>query len=391
MSCVGLVSVDPERKWIGGRYYLQHLVRCVAALPPDERVAFADVWWGTDPHDDPFAEVRPLLARRVVIAPPDRLVPRLVRRARRTLHRWPDARDLFIDAGIDVLFPIAPCAAPGIPLVFWMPDFQPWRMPDLFSGELRAWYARHYGENGAAAARIVVSSEQGRRDLERFFPQFAEKTRVLHFCSIPTKEWWSLDPPSVAQKYSLPEMFFVLSNQFSHHKNHLVAFEALRILRDTYGIEATIACTGSTYGFRGDDYMQRVESFLREHRLEHSVRILGLIDRAEQVALMRRSICMLQPSRFEGWSTVVEDAKTLGKPILLSDLAVHREQAPARGTFLPLDDPAAWATAMAQIWSAAEAGPDENQEHEGAEFIERAKCETGRAFTRILAEAAGRR
>src|SRR5436190_24048945 len=125
MSCVGLVSVDPERKWIGGRYYLQHLVRCVAALPPDERVAFADVWWGTDPHDDPFAEVRPLLARRVVIAPRDRLVPRLVRRARRTRHRWPDGREPFIGACIAVLFLSAPCAAPRIARVAWMPDLQP--------------------------------------------------------------------------------------------------------------------------------------------------------------------------------------------------------------------------------------------------------------------------
>lgn len=387
----GLVSIDPGRKWIGGRYYLQHLVRAVAALPPEERVELFDVWWDAAPEDDPFAEVRPLLASQRVIRLPGNGASRARRKLRRILHGWGDARDLFLDAGIDVIFPIAPCASPGVPLVFWIPDVQYKLLPELFDAELFAWYDRHYLENGTEAKLIVVSSEEGRRDLERFFPQFAEKTRVLHFCSIPTADWWQLDPAAVALQHGLPEKFFVLSNQFSHHKNHMVVFEALRILRDEHGIDATIACTGSTYGFRGDDYLQRVENFLHANQLAPSVRILGLIPREEQVALMRRSLSMLQPSRFEGWSTVVEDAKSLGKPILLSSIGVHREQAPARGTFLPLDDAHAWARAMAEAWRTAVAGPHEDHEREGAAYIARAQLETGRAFAGILREAVQRR
>jgi glycosyltransferase involved in cell wall biosynthesis len=385
----GLVSIDPDQKWIGGRYYLHHLVRAVASLPENERIALFDVWWQSAPEEDPFADVRSLLAGQRVVGPPERPLARVVRKLRRSFHGWSDARDLFLDAGLDVLFPIAPCAGPGIAFVFWIPDVQYRLLPDLFSEEMRAWYDRHYGDNGRDADLIVVSSEEGRRDVERFFPQFAEKTRVLHFCSIPTADWFALDPAAVARQYALPERFFVLSNQFSHHKNHMVVLEAMRLLRDEHGIDATLACTGSTYGFRGDDYMQRVEAFLRES--EVNVRILGLIPRADQVALMRRSLCMLQPSRFEGWSTVVEDAKSLGKPILLSDIGVHREQAPARATFLSLDDAGAWARAMADAWNTRTAGPDAGEERDGAAYVERAKNETGRTFVNILREAVRRR
>jgi len=383
----GLVSIDPDKKWIGGRYYLQHLVRGVAALPPEERVELVDVWWQSAPEDDQFGEVRPLLGDRRVITLPERFLPRLRRKLRRTLRGWSDSRDLFRDAGIDVIFPIAPCDSPGVAFVFWIPDFQYRRLPEMFDNDLWQWYERHYLANGTAADVIVVSSEDGARDLEQYFPQLAAKTRVLHFCSIPTDEWWSVDPVAAAEKHGLPEKFFVLSNQFSHHKNHMVVFEALRVLRDTHGIHATIACTGSTYGFRGDDYMRRVQSYLHEHDLVSSVRILGLIPRSEQVALMRRSICMLQPSRFEGWSTVVEDAKTLGKKILLSGIGVHREQAPSRGTFLPLDDAEAWAHAMAETWRTREAGPHEDEERDGAAYIARAQLDTGRTFAAILREA----
>ena len=47
----------------------------------------------------------------------------------------------------------------------------------------------------------------------------------------------------------------------------------------------------------------------------------------------------------------------MGKAIILSDIPVHREQAPPRGIFTPLDDPEALATAMqalASSWSPAE-------------------------------------
>ena len=49
----------------------------------------------------------------------------------------------------------------------------------------------------------------------------------------------------------------------------------------------------------------------------------------------------MQPSLFEGWSTVVEDAKCLNKFIFLSDLPVHREQNPANVCFFdPYDEDA---------------------------------------------------
>lgn len=386
MITAGIVSVDPERKWIGGRYYLHHLIRSVAALPREEQAAMVDVGWGPAPADDPFGEVRQFLGARRAIRMPVSATGRTLRKARRFLHGWNDARDLFIDAGVDVLFPITPCANPGIPLVFWMADFQPWRMPELFTPDLLQWYRHQYETNGAAASRLVVSSNDGLRDLENFLPQFRDKTRVLHFCSIPASDWWVTDPIDAAIRYSLPERFFLLPNQFSHHKNHLVVFEAVRLLRDR-GMAVVVACTGSTFGFRGDDYLQRIEGFLLDNELTGAIRILDLIPRADQVALMRRAIALLQPSQFEGWSTVVEDAKSLGKKILVSDIRVHREQAPPGGTFVPLSDPEAWAGEMETLWKSCAPGPQAEEEAAGREAVQLAALQTGRTFVSILREA----
>jgi hypothetical protein len=38
------------------------------------------------------------------------------------------------------------------------------------------------------------------------------------------------------------------------------------------------------------------------------------------------SRAIIQPSKFEGWSTVIEDAKALNKFVLASNIPVHSEQ-----------------------------------------------------------------
>jgi hypothetical protein len=56
------------------------------------------------------------------------------------------------------------------------------------------------------------------------------------------------------------------------------------------------------------------------------VKFLGFIDRAEQLLILKNSIAVIQPSLFEGWSTVVEDCKAQNHNIILSSLPVHKEQ-----------------------------------------------------------------
>lgn len=72
---------------------------------------------------------------------------------------------------------------------------------------------------------------------------------------------------------------------------------------------------------------------MKENHLENDIKILGFIDRKEQLCLMQHSYAIVQPSLFEGWSTVVEDAKALNKFIFVSNLDVHLEQQPKNACF----------------------------------------------------------
>ncbi len=128
------------------------------------------------------------------------------------------------------------------------------------------------------------------------------------------------------ERLGIREKYIYLPNQFWIHKNHRCVFEAWKLLKDA-GREYMLVCTGWSEDFRAPGYYQQLLDYITEHRLQHTIKLLGFIDRDDQVQLYRGAAAVLQPSLFEGWSTSIEDAKTLGKPMIVSNIAVHHEQA----------------------------------------------------------------
>ena len=68
------------------------------------------------------------------------------------------------------------------------------------------------------------------------------------------------------------------------------------------------------------------------------IRFLGVIPRDHQILLMSHSLAVIQPSKFEGWSTVVEDAKSLQAQLILSNIPVHQEQMEDKGFYFSPDN-----------------------------------------------------
>jgi glycosyltransferase involved in cell wall biosynthesis len=383
MLSVGITPLDIDGYWVGGRYYLHHLIRCVAALG---EVALRDVHWEVLPARDPFEEVRAHIGPPLVARFPANATGRALRFARRAVRRIRDARDLL--PGIDVTFPLPVLEHQGVPYVFWLSDFQHEHLRHLYREEAYASIVRMFAQRASAASRIVVSSEFGRTDLARFLPELLGRTDVLRFCSVPEPEWFSVEPAAYCASTGLPPRFFVIANQFTEHKNHLVAIEAVRLLRDR-GVAVHIVCTGSDYDFRGLDYFGRVREYVTAHGLASQIHFLGLLPRPQQMAVMRNALAIAQPSRFEGWSTVIEDAKSLGKPVIASDFPVHHEQLGSQAIFCNVDDAEAWARAFASADELLASGVDANAEEVARRRLEIAMRETGETFVSVMRRAAG--
>ena len=107
-----------------------------------------------------------------------------------------------------------------------------------------------------------------------------------------------------------------------------------------------IVCTGPTKDPRQPEYFDKLKAEINQLGVESQVKILGVIPRTDQISLMRASAAVLQPSNFEGWSTVIEDARLLGKPVIASDFPVHLEQDVPGSSYFRMGDADAFAAAI---------------------------------------------
>jgi len=173
------------------------------------------------------------------------------------------------------------------------------------------------------------------------------KTHILHFATVPLPSWFQ-DPAPVVAKYNLPPIYFIVCNQFWIHKDHVTAFEAAAKLK-RQGLRVDLVCTGPTHDNRHPEFFPKLESQIKALGIEQQVHILGMIPREEQICLIRASQAVLQPSQFEGWSTVIEDARSVGKPVIASNFAVHLEQNAPGTSFFHMGDSDACARAITEF------------------------------------------
>jgi glycosyltransferase involved in cell wall biosynthesis len=208
--------------------------------------------------------------------------------------------------------------------IFWIPDFQEDHLPHLFTAEEIE--ARKNGQRRIAeeAPFLVLSSRSSKEDFDRLYPGSGTNVFVLNF-AVVHPEFKSTDVSVLLRKYGLPEKYFFSPNQFWTHKNHIVILKAIGELKKR-GMEVMVAFSGKEDDYRDPHYTQRLKDYVNENGLNDQVRFLGFLDRREQLQLMNHAVAVIQPSLFEGWSTVVEDAKAMGQIVIASDLNVHREQ-----------------------------------------------------------------
>ena len=187
---------------------------------------------------------------------------------------------------------------------------------------------------------LVISSHIVAGDFMKFFK--LPKTlnlHVFHFVSV-VDEYDTLDIDKLRTKYGLPAKYFMISNQFHKHKNHRIVLEALALLNNK-SISVHIAITGKLPQKTKSAYLEELNGIIRENNLHQRISLLGIIPRREQIILMKYSQAVIQPSLFEGWSTVIEDAKSLQVPVIASSIPVNIEQlGPAGIYFEPHDEEA---------------------------------------------------
>jgi glycosyltransferase involved in cell wall biosynthesis len=239
------------------------------------------------------------------------------------------------------------------PAVAWLPDFQHRRLPQLFSPAARWRRDLGFRAQMASGRSIMLSSESALRDCRALYPALANDVSVVRFATQPAPDLLAAKPSDVLAQYGLPSKYFYLPNQFWRHKNHQVVVDAVTALKQR-GLDVVVAASGSPADPREPDYFNDLTRQVEARGLGTNLRYLGMIPLDHVYALLRSSTALINPSRFEGWSTTVEEAKSFGVPMILSDLEVHREQTGGTARYFGVDDPERLADYLLEIAQADE-------------------------------------
>jgi glycosyltransferase involved in cell wall biosynthesis len=324
--------------WVGGMYYIQNIISSLNNLPEEKKPYLLLIPEWNTPGDFistfnyPYAEIFPVERRT------------LWKRAYYKALNMLTSKNMFYDWMIrhyelDWLYPFHDFTKELDSIndrkISWICDLQHKLLPDLFDKEELVRREAEYSLITSKSQCIVVSSHDSEAQLRHYYPDIKAEIKVLPFVSIIDQS--KLTPFSILEKkYLIKKPYFILSSQFWKHKNHIVVLNAIKLLNEKQR-HVKIIFTGKESDHRNPEYVPSLKTFIEKNNLKDNVQFLGFIPRDEQLGLLKEARAVIQPSKSEGWDTVVEDARTLQKPVILSDINVHREQVGDHGYYFPVD------------------------------------------------------
>ncbi|MBS2098545.1 glycosyltransferase [Carboxylicivirga linearis] len=210
-------------------------------------------------------------------------------------------------------------------LIYWIPDFQEEYLGGLFSDEEIA-SRRKQNHIISQKTNIVLSSRDAFNDFKQFYPNYKGSVHIIPFSVFFTKTNDSKNQfEQVKSKYNLSDRYFYCPNQFWQHKNHMLLINAVKNLVNE-GIDIKVYFSGNEMDNRNPGHIDKLKSYVKDNVLMQNIQFLGFVSRNDLQTLIQYSHGIIQPSLFEGWSTVLEEAKFENKYILASDINIHKEQ-----------------------------------------------------------------
>ena len=215
--------------------------------------------------------------------------------------------------------------------IYWIPDLQDIFLPNNFSKDELDKRNAKYNFISANAKKVVFSSFDS---LEAFKKQFSKVIRSRLDCytlrftvshPVLNIENWSLlkTPNGLVDLNN--KRYFIVSNQFMKHKNHEIVVNALSVIVEKNN-DVLVLFTGKTEDPRFPNYFNSVVELIIKLNLSDNIMITGVIDRVQQLQLLKNSLAVIQPSFFEGWNSTVEDVKLLNANLIVSNIDIHKEQ-----------------------------------------------------------------
>ena len=335
---VGIIYSYDEN-WIGGTYYYQNLIQSLN-LMPDIRKPHLVILSNSVSSFDSIKEINyPFITYKNLnnsLSFFQKFRNKIIRR----LFPKSIIPKKIINFGIDVLFHPSEIQIPNSIKnhLYWIPDFQEVYLPHLFSAVYLDFRKKSQQELLSSDKHVLFSSNDACNDFEKLYPSARSKKHVVNF-AVFHPNYMDIAIEQLKDKYQLIDVpYFFSPNQFWKHKNHIVVLKAVKEIKEKHHFNIQVLFSGKESDSRNPTYFEEIKIFVAENNLQDNIKFLGFIDRIDQLVFMKNALAVIQPSLFEGWSSVVEDAKAMNQNLIVSSLNVHKEQLGNKGYYFNPND-----------------------------------------------------
>ncbi len=324
------ILFDFQASWMGGVTYIINLVKTLNYL--DDKDKPEVYFFYTEELEKFIDEVEYPYIHLI-----KKTTPSIVKGF---VSSWIKRKNVFVDDlineySLDSIFPNRNYpikTSTSAKVVAWYADLQHKYYPEFFTKETLIHRAIRLFFMLKNTNSLVVSSQAVKSDFDKFYRLRSSLVfHIYHFVSI-NENWTDISFKDLKHKYGVPDHYFMVSNQFHQHKNHKVVLEALTKLK-LKGIIKHVVFTGRFPKAKNAPHITELKQLILDNELSDNISMLEVIPRNDQIQLMKNAQAVIQPSLFEGWSTVIEDAISIQVPVIAASLPVNIEHLGDKGTY----------------------------------------------------------
>lgn len=243
------------------------------------------------------------------------------------------------------------------PVVCTIQDTTYVAFPELLGGSEAQVEWRYTEEWVRRSNRVVVSSENTKRWLVKLFGPACESAEVIRHAISPAGSFLGVTEASRLVE-GLPRRYVVYPGNTSAQKNHYALFLAWSRFARRNEIPLVLFGEGTQFlRGRGPEWpehwqLAKLMGLLTRSdlRLNEHYFALGYVDDADASALIANAAALIMPSLAEGGGSFpVEEALSMGVPVLCSDIPVMREHLMQRSAKIAWFDPECPASILAAL------------------------------------------
>ena len=192
--------------------------------------------------------------------------------------------------------------------------------PEFHTEANRAFCVGEVERAAAHAAKIIVPSQNSKRDLQQYYGVAEERIAVIPYAADPAfTPADAADVARVLRRHDIAREYLLFVGSVEPRKNLLGLVRAAEPWLNAR-IDRQIVVAGPEGWLNSD-----VHRFVTEHSLKERVRFLGYVDRDELRALYTGARAFVYPSFYEGFGFPVLEAMACGCPVIASNTPALEE------------------------------------------------------------------